>query len=238
MKRKFLEAGCIAQQVFDIPNGVSFDQMNSISRDAARLKIRSKYRLPSGSQIILTVGRNHPVKRYDLIPEIIVSLARTRRDFVWIVVGAGCESLSDTVPDCLTDRHLRILESIGAQKRAGNGELSFPSSEILEIVKASDVVVSLSVIESFSLVTLEALAAGVPVVSTDAPGVRDLVENCRNGFLSPEGDVEAMVRNINALLSDAQMRKEMGARGQQKAKGYDWRVVAQKYVDLYSQSSF
>ncbi len=43
------------------------------------------------------------------------------------------------------------------------------------------------------------------------------------------------VWNIKTLLSDPQMRKEMGVTGQQKARRYDWAIVAQQYVDLYSR---
>lgn len=235
IRKKFLEAGCSAQHVFEIPNGVSVDHMNSISRKAAAMRIRSKCRLPPGSHIILTVGRYHPVKRFDLIPEMIASLVNARKDFVWVVVGTGCASLVDAVADRGLDDYLRLLGPFGMQRGLETEVPSFPSIETVEILRASDVFAFPTRVEGMPLVVLEAMAAGLPVVSMDVPGVRDLVESGVNGVLSEEGQAEDMAQNIKTLLSDPQMRKEMGVTGQQKARRYDWAIVAQQYVDLYSR---
>ncbi len=235
MHRKFLEAGCEAARVFDIPNGVSLAQMNSISRDAAARKIRSQYRIPSNSPIILTVGRNHPKKGYDLIPAMIESLARGARPFVWLIVGPRCESISETLAARGLAEHVRIVGSLGLGEKSGTKVFMFPSPETAEVFRAADLFAFPTKLEAMGLVVLEAMAAGLPVVTTCVPGVRDLVEDGVNGYLAREGDAQDMARYIHALLLDPHLRQEMGAKGLQKAQEYDWTRVAQRYLTLYSR---
>jgi glycosyltransferase involved in cell wall biosynthesis len=236
MHREFLEAGCAPAQVFDIPNGVSLDQMDSISRAAAARKIRSQHRIPPETPIILTVGRNHPKKGYDLIPAMIASLADEERPFVWVLVGPDCESIAAALAARGLARHLRVVGSLGPGAKSAAEGFSFPSAEMAELFRAADIFAFPTKLEAMGLVVLEAMAAELPVVTTCVPGVRDLVENGINGFLTREGDAGEMARRIGVLLLDPSLRKRMGARGRHKAQDYDWTRVAQRYIDLYSQS--
>jgi glycosyltransferase involved in cell wall biosynthesis len=235
MRKAFLEAGCMAARIHDIPNGVSFERMNCISHDAAAERIRSRYGIPPESQIILTVGRNHPVKRFDLIPTMIAALAAARTDFTWILVGPDCAPIAAAVAAHGLAEHVRVVGSIGPGEKPGTQMFLFPSDEVVEMFRAADIFAFPTRMESMGLVVLEAMAAGLPVVTMCVPGVRDLVETGVNGFLSRDGEAQDMVRCIHTLLSDPPLRTEMGAKGLQKAKEYDWPRIAQRYIDLYGQ---
>jgi len=235
MHREFLEAGCEAARIFDIPNGVSLDQMNSISRDAAARKIRSQYRIPSNSPLILTVGRNHPKKGYDLIPAMIESLAREARPFVWLIVGPHCESISERLAVRGLAEHIRVVGSLGLSEKPGTKTFLFPSTEMVEVFRAADLFAFPTKLEAMGLVVLEAMAAGLPVVTTRVPGVRDLVESGVNGYLAREGDAQDMAQYIRTLLLDPHLRQEMEAKSLQKAQEYDWPRIVQRYVDLYAR---
>jgi len=235
MHREFLDAGCEAARVFDIPNGVSLEQMNSIARAAAARKIRAQYRIPPKAPIILTVGRNHPKKGYDLIPAMIASLTRGAGPFVWLIVGRHCESIAEALAARGLAAYARIVGSLGPGEKPGTKVFLFPSPETAEIFRAADLFAFPTKLEAMGLVVLEAMAAGLPVVTTCVPGVRDLVESGVNGYLAREGDAEEMARYIRTLLRDPHLRQEMGAKGLQKAQEYDWTKVAQRYLALYSR---
>jgi glycosyltransferase involved in cell wall biosynthesis len=235
MHREFLEAGCEAARVFDIPNGVSLGQMNCISRDEATRKVRDQYRIPPKASIILTVGRNHPKKGYDLIPAVIASLAREANPFVWLIVGSHCESLSESLAARGLAQHVRIVGSLGPGEKSGTKVFLFPSPATAEMFRAADLFAFPTKLEAMGLAVLEAMAAGLPVVTTCVPGVRDLVENGVNGYLAREGDAQDMAQYIRTLLRDPPLRQAMGAKGQQKAQEYDWTKVAQRYLALYSR---
>ncbi len=233
MHREFLEAGCEDARIFDIPNGVSLNQMNSIARDAAARKIRSRYEIPPDVPIILTVGRNHPKKGYDLIPAMIESLAREAKPFVWLIVGPHCESISQMLAVRGLAEHVRVVGSLGLSEKPGTKTFLFPSAEMVEVFRAADLYAFPTKLEAMGLVVLEAMAAGLPVVTTRVPGVRDLVDSGVNGYLAREGDAQDMAQCIRTLLLDPHLRREMEAQSLQKAQEYDWPRIAQRYVDLY-----
>jgi len=232
MRRLFLDAGCAQRFIFDIPTGVAFDHVNSVAREAALARVRREYGLSPTSRIILTVGRNTSVKRFDLIPEMVTSLRRCCTEaFTWIVVGPGCESL------CTASQNgcLRHLGPFGIQPGLEAAVPLSPHIRLVELLRAADVFAFPTRTEGLPLVVLEAMAAALPVVSTDVSGVVDLVEHGGTGLLSREGSPEEMVDHIATLLSNPQMRADMGAKGRQKARNYDWRVIAQHYVNLYAR---
>ncbi len=80
----------------------------------------------------------------------------------------------------------------------------------------------------------EAQATGLPVVATRHAGIPECVEHNRTGLLSPEGDVEALARNLHTLLAGPQRRPDMGRRGRALMEAhYDLRVLAPQLVRHY-----
>ncbi len=87
--------------------------------------------------------------------------------------------------------------------------------------------------ESFGIVLLEAMAAGLPIVASDIAGYRAVLENCAEGFLVPPGDEQVIARSIVALLQDQNRREQMGACGKRKAEHYDWSIISQRVLNYY-----
>jgi glycosyltransferase involved in cell wall biosynthesis len=235
--QKLIEAGCDARHVFDIPNGVSLQTLNSIPRQTAAQRVRDRYGLPRDAALILTVGRNVPVKRFDRIPGMIASLRRVRKDFVWVMVGPGCDCLVQACADHGVADAMRVLGPFSVQLQNSPAGPSFPSPEMVEMFRASDLFALPTQMEGMPMVVLEAMAAGLPAVSMDVPGVRDLVDSGVNGFLSRDGDFEDMTRNLNTLLSDSGLRTRMGVEAARKARAFDWPRVAEQYLHLYSRAA-
>ena len=72
--------------------------------------------------------------------------------------------------------------------------------------------------EGIPVALMEALASGRPVVTTSISGIPELVENERNGLLVPPGDAEALAAALERVLSNPQMRADMGRNGQEKVR--------------------
>jgi phosphatidylinositol alpha-mannosyltransferase len=87
--------------------------------------------------------------------------------------------------------------------------------------------------ESFGIVLLEAMAAGLPIVASDIAGYHTVLENGAEGVLVPPGDEQAMAASIIALLQDRNRREYMSAYGKRKAAQYDWSIIAQRVLDYY-----
>jgi phosphatidylinositol alpha-mannosyltransferase len=89
--------------------------------------------------------------------------------------------------------------------------------------------------ESFGMILLEAMAAGVPIVASDITGYRSVVENGVEGLLAPPKDEQAIACAIIELLHDPARRAQMSAAGQRKAAQHDWDLIAQRVLTYYEQ---
>jgi len=100
-------------------------------------------------------------------------------------------------------------------------------------VASMDIFFNPSVTETFGNVTLEAMAAGVPVVAARATGAVDLVDDGVTGFLVPPRDVAAYADAIQRLAEGDAARRAAGAAGHAKAAGYVWDRINQAVLDTY-----
>lgn len=90
-------------------------------------------------------------------------------------------------------------------------------------------------LESFGLVLVEAMAAGLPIVASQVPGALYLLNNGIEGFLVPPKDPEALAAALSYLIEDAVLRQRMGRAGQRKAWHFRWESVAQQIVGYYEE---
>jgi len=108
-----------------------------------------------------------------------------------------------------------------------------PSEEVKAYLQDSDIFVLPSLIEGLPISVLEAMACGLPVVTTDTRGNNELVRSGENGFLVPVGDVESLATSLRVLIADLSLRKAMGERGRLVAAEHDWGVISRSYLALY-----
>jgi phosphatidylinositol alpha-mannosyltransferase len=89
--------------------------------------------------------------------------------------------------------------------------------------------------ESFGIVLLEAMAAGVPVVASDIVGYRTVLDDDVQGMLTPPRQPEKLAQAIVGLLQDPTRRERMGRAGRAKVGAYAWSRVAGQILDFYRQ---
>jgi glycosyltransferase involved in cell wall biosynthesis len=83
---------------------------------------------------------------------------------------------------------------------------------------------------------LEAMAASLPIVTTDAPGCREAVENEVNGLLVPPRDIDALVGALRRLVADAELRARMGNEGRKKVeREFRDDIVVRQTLDVYGE---
>jgi phosphatidylinositol alpha-mannosyltransferase len=90
--------------------------------------------------------------------------------------------------------------------------------------------------ESFGIVLLEAMAAGLPVVATDIPGFTQVVSPGEQGILVRRNDPVSLSSAINLLAADPVLRARLGAAGRQSAMNYSWERVGDQVVDVYENA--
>jgi glycosyltransferase involved in cell wall biosynthesis len=96
---------------------------------------------------------------------------------------------------------------------------------------------SVSRLEAFGIVALEAMASGKPVVVSDIPGVREVIADGKEGLLADPVNPEALGAKIRILLADDRKRSAMGKAGREKVEGeFSIAGVVDRIEDVYRQA--
>ena len=89
--------------------------------------------------------------------------------------------------------------------------------------------------ESFGIVNLEAMACGIPIISSKLGGIPDIVKDMENGMLVKPGDPESLADALIFLLENDDIRKKMGNDGRKKVEEYSWMKIAEKTEGIYEK---
>ncbi|MDX2099389.1 MAG: glycosyltransferase family 4 protein [Leptolyngbyaceae cyanobacterium bins.59] len=159
-----------------------------------------------GKRLLFT-GRLAPVKGLRILLESLVALKTAFPNVELIVIGDGAdrEALENRVRQLGLQNHVKF---VGYQSQR----------EVRDYLQTTDVFVLPSFAEGVPVSLMEAMAAGVPVVTTRIAGVGELVEDWVNGYLVPPGDVTCLTDRIAVLLADGELRSKFGTAGRLKVE--------------------
>jgi glycosyltransferase involved in cell wall biosynthesis len=233
LRDSFYDLDVPPNKIVNIPNTVN---VSRYSRKVDRKLIRGKMGIEENTTLLITVGRYHIKKGHDLIPEIADSLRKRHVNYRWLLVGNGLEELKKDVEYRGLSNHLIIKNEIGIKNAFDeNGEVNIPGDELIDILKSSDIFAFPTRLEGFPMVILEAMAAGIPIVTTNSPGTNEVVSHNTTALLSEIDDVDSMAENIIRLIGDNNLREKLIQNGKKELPGYDLNNIAKQYLDLYSQ---
>jgi glycosyltransferase involved in cell wall biosynthesis len=155
--------------------------------------VRASLGLDPADPLLVTVARLAPQKALGVMLEAVGKL---RPPAHLVVVGDGP----------LREELIRAADDMGVAPR-----VSFLGwrDDVAEFVAAADVFCLSSIWEGVPIAAMEAILLGVPIVSTDVGGMRELVPDEDTGRLVPTGDADALAREIETLLRSERTRKEI-----------------------------
>lgn len=202
-----------------IPNAVDHRRFHP---DADGASVREKLRIEPARPVVLLVGRIVPHKGI----EHLIEAARYVPEGLFLVAGEGAS--------------LEAMRSLARRMGVANRVrfLGRVSEEALpRLYAACDVFAlpSVSRLEAFGIVALEAMASARPVVVADIPGVREVIEDGREGLLADPVNPQDLAGKIRRLLGEPDLRREMGRRGREKVLGsYTIAKVVDRMEVLYA----
>jgi glycosyltransferase involved in cell wall biosynthesis len=213
------------ERVREMPNGVDTETFVP-GPDAAG--VRERLGIPQdavAAAFVATLDRAHHFKRLDVAIEAV---ARGDGRLHLVVAGGG---------EMLDAFRTKAREAGVADRVHFLG--SVPHAELPDVLRACDLMVlTTEPPESFGIALIEAMACGLPVIATEYPGVRAVVDEGENGRLVPRGDATAIAA---ALGSMAEMgpgrRREMGAAGRVKCeRQWSWPALVDRMDGVYSEA--
>jgi glycosyltransferase involved in cell wall biosynthesis len=217
------KAACIAlypRHYSLIPMGIDVERFAGA---VASTKLKKQYNLHDFT--ILFVGRLSEEKGIIYLLEALGSLQAAGKSFTAIIVGSG--PLEAKLQQYIADNDL-------AKSVIMTGWID--NSELPTYYKTADVMVGPSLHEAQGLVFLEALAAGLPVITTTAGGTKDFVKNEVNGFLVEPRSPHQIVDVLTTLYDDRALLQKLAqaAPGSVREK-YSWHAVTMRYTHVFKE---
>ena len=201
-----------------IPNGIEVSRFATVQPPI--------YDLQDDKTNILFVGRLEKRKGLKYLLGAYSNLKWTHPNTRLLVVGPG-----NPEPEAyrlISERNIEDVFFLG----------SVSHQDLPRYYQAADIYCSPATgKESFGIVLLEAMASGKPIVATSIEGYSSVMTNEKEGFLVTPKNEEALQEALEALIDDAELRREMGNNGMKTAIQYDWEIVASKIIEYYYQSA-
>ena len=176
---------------------------------------------PNGEKILVHASNFRKVKR---VEDVVATFLMIQKEMpaTLLLLGDGPERSH-------IEASARECESHNSIKFLGKQE------QMEDILPIADLFLLTSEYESFGLAALEAMAAEVPVISTNAGGLPEIIINGYSGFMSNVGDVEDMSKNALAILKDEDTLKKFKANALAQAKKFDIDKIVPQYETLYKR---
>lgn len=183
----------------------------------------SKFTIPTNKKVILFVGGLDDAHYFKGLEYMIEAMEEI--DAHLLVVGKGNRKkyFEEKV------RNLKIESKV-----TFTGFIS--DDELLRVYTISDVCVlpSINMNEAFGIVLAQASACGKPIIASNLPGVRTVVQDGINGLLIEPKNLQDLIEKVNTILSDNQLQIEMGQNGYKNAqKMFNWKIIGEKLYHLY-----
>lgn len=210
------------EKVSVVPNGIDSSIFNLKLTKAA---IRKQLNLPLDKHIILYFGFLSPYKGPEVLLRAMPALIK-KYDVLLLMVGKGilCEYLRRLSEELNIQKYVKFVGYVTETQKP----LLFNAADVFCLP-------STKVTECFPLTILEAMASGVPVVSSNIGGIPDMIRNGHNGLLVAPNNPDVLSDTISFLLSNESFSHSLSRSGKDFAQTFSWTSLACKTEKIYEK---
>ena len=213
-----------ALNVVRAPNGV---ELSASAQARNKAQLRRELALPDGD-IVLYTGRLSRAKGLTTLIEAWAHVARRHRQAHLVLVGGGDRSFDNCEPQ---------LRNLVAEERL-QSQVWFVGHvpDVSPYLAASDLFIQCSESEGFGMSLIEALAAGLPSISTPVGVAPEVIANDRNGWLVPVNDARSVTAALEQALAARMRWNDMSAQARAAVETkFDFATVATRYAELFKR---
>jgi glycosyltransferase involved in cell wall biosynthesis len=222
---EFKECGISPERVYLIPNGIDTSLFYPVDRDE-RFRLRQSLGLPQDKKLVVNTCRLVKGKGVEYLLSAWERVAAERDDAHLVIVGAGggeSTSCEDELKGFVRDHGLSSVTFTGW------------AANVADYLKASDLFVFPTEYEGFGLSLVEAMACGLPVITSGVGGILSIVTDGIDGILVEPRDSGALFHEIMRVLGDPELAERLGERAAGTALGrYSMKSVAAQHFELFS----
>jgi len=221
--KKIIENYGIKNRIEVIPNAIrliSFKEDDELKRT----KIKIKYNFKEDDKIILFVGRVASEKSIDkIIKALAIIKKRSIGKVKLLIVGSGpaMDELKQLARTLKVEEDVIFTGTVGYE-------------EIQHYYKMAYVFTIASTTETFGIVTIEALASGVPVVAVKAPGAVDILTDGLDGLLV-DNDIEKFANALEKIIREPELREKLSQGALKTSERYSIDTVSERMLNLYRE---
>ncbi len=211
-------------KIVRIPNGVS---LSTAALGRSKSDVRRELGLPEGDVVIYT-GRLSRAKGLLTLMDAWTTIARRQRHAHLVIVGGGDRSFDNCEPELRSQ-----VAATGLRDR-----VTFVGAvpDVTPYLAAGDLFIQCSESEGFGMSLVEAMAAGLPSISTPVGVAPEMIVDDGNGWLVPIGDAQAVTAVLEQAFASRSRWQQMGSRARAIVEsGFDFATVAKRYAELFEQ---
>ena len=207
-----------SKSVIPISNGIDLEKFNPKNEGDY---LKERYGLPKNKPILLYLGRLDKEKKIDLIIQAFAKAIK-KIDAHLVIAGKGAER---------KNLHNLVKSSGLEHKITFTGFV--PDEDLANIYRTADCFVIACDVELQSIVTMEAMASGLPIIAVNEMALPELVHHGENGYLFKNGDVDDLAGCIVEMFSDEEKRKRMAEKSLEIIKEHDLEKTVYQFEDIY-----
>ncbi len=223
-KNDLLQLGAKEEHIKVIPNGIFVDEINAVPFQ----DLRSKLGLAPDDFVLITVGRNRPIKRMELLFEALQHLKEFKK-IKCLCVGPK-ENLGQLAEKFNVSERVILA---GRIPNKANFNMPQPYSELINAYRSSDVYVSTSYVESFGNAAADALACGIPIFVGKKHGVIDIIKEGNSGWIMHNETPKAIADQIIELYNSRESIKTKSDEVKASVKQLTWHNIAKQTLEVY-----
>ncbi|MFC1782092.1 glycosyltransferase family 4 protein [Planctomycetota bacterium] len=171
---------------------------------------------------LLTVGRLSASKRVELLIEAVGQLQERFTGVSLTIAGGGV--LQEDLERMVKQKQLQDVVKIMGRA---------PAEQMPQLYQKHDILISATAQEGMSNAMLEAMACGLPIITTRCEGVEELITD--NGVIVEQPTAEALAGAVERVIQEPQRYEEMAAAGHRRARLFTWAAAAEQYIKCYEK---